>query len=379
MNLAFCLFKYFPFGGLQRDFLRIAKTCQTRGHTISIYTMKWEGEREPGFHYHFLPSLPLQNHTRIRAFIKKLKKERHQTKQDLVIGFNKIPDLDFYYAADVCYKARVEEKHGWLYRLLPRYKQLVSCEEAVFRKKSQTEIMLISPLQQKEYQKYYATEQNRFHLLPPGITKDRIAPHNAKTIRENKRKALALSNDQFLLLMIGSGFKTKGLDRAIRGLAALPQPLKTRCQLLVIGQDEAAPFLKLAKHLNIHHQIQFLGGRSDVPDFLLAADLLLHPAYHENTGTVLLEAIVSGCPVLATATCGYAHYVCDAKAGKVLLAPFNQIEFNALLQEMIMSPDQSTWRQNGLSFATKADLYSMPEKAADLIEEMGRKRGFLSA
>ncbi|WP_288478958.1 hypothetical protein, partial [uncultured Pseudomonas sp.] len=27
MTLAFVLYKYFPFGGLQRDFLRIAQEC----------------------------------------------------------------------------------------------------------------------------------------------------------------------------------------------------------------------------------------------------------------------------------------------------------------------------------------------------------------
>ena len=34
MQLAFVLYKYFPFGGLQRDFMRIALECQQRGHTI---------------------------------------------------------------------------------------------------------------------------------------------------------------------------------------------------------------------------------------------------------------------------------------------------------------------------------------------------------
>ena len=33
-----------------------------------------------------------------------------------------------------------------------------------------------------------------------------------------------------------------------------------------------------------------LKGRDDIPRFLLGADLLIHPAYNENTGTVLLEA-----------------------------------------------------------------------------------------
>ena len=49
MQLAFILYKYFPFGGLQRDFMRIALECQQRGHHIRVYTLIWEGEIPEGF------------------------------------------------------------------------------------------------------------------------------------------------------------------------------------------------------------------------------------------------------------------------------------------------------------------------------------------
>jgi hypothetical protein len=54
---------------------------------------------------------------------------------------------------------------------------------------------------------------------------------------------------------------------------------------------------------------RILRGTQRHPRFLLGADLLIHPAYNENTGTVLLEALVAGLPVLTTAVCGYAHYI----------------------------------------------------------------------
>ena len=38
MIVAFCLYKYFPFGGLQRDFMRIASTVAARGHHVRVYT-----------------------------------------------------------------------------------------------------------------------------------------------------------------------------------------------------------------------------------------------------------------------------------------------------------------------------------------------------
>ncbi|STI71723.1 UDP-glucose:(heptosyl) LPS alpha-1,3-glucosyltransferase [Escherichia coli] len=40
MIVAFCLYKYFPFGGLQRDFMRIAQTVAARGHHVRVYTSR---------------------------------------------------------------------------------------------------------------------------------------------------------------------------------------------------------------------------------------------------------------------------------------------------------------------------------------------------
>lgn len=374
MKIAFCLFKYFPYGGLQRDFVRIARTCYQRGHEVHVYTMRWEGDLEPGLRIHIIPASGKQNHTRNRAFVDHVQSLFAIDSPDLVVGFNKMPHLDVYYAADVCYQAREHQRHGFLYRLLPRYRQLVAHEQSIFAQGQKTQILLISPQQQPEFIRYYQTESERFHILPPGISKNCIAPPDAAHIRAELRNAYHLNENDKLLLMVGSGFKTKGLDRAIRGLAGLPDNLRDKTQLFVIGQDNPASFQKLAKRLNVAKQVHFLGGRLDVPHFLLAADLLVHPAYHENTGTVLLEAVISGLPVLTVDVCGYAHYVTEAKAGLVLTSPFQQAEFNRTLEKMLISMERQQWQQNGLAFAHSTDIYSLAEKTADLIEQVGRKR-----
>ena len=49
MLVAFCLFKYFPYGGLQRDFMRIAQEVENRGHQVRIYVADWQGEKPDTF------------------------------------------------------------------------------------------------------------------------------------------------------------------------------------------------------------------------------------------------------------------------------------------------------------------------------------------
>jgi UDP-glucose:(heptosyl)LPS alpha-1,3-glucosyltransferase len=368
MQLAFCLYKYFPFGGLQRDFLRIALACQARGHDVRVYVLEWQGEVPPGFELVKVPVSAMTNPGRYRKFTAWMQDDLARRPADRVIGFNKMPGLDVYYAADPCYEDKAQTLRNPLYRLSGRYRHFAAYERAVFAPEAHTEILMISTVQQPLFVKHYGTPARRFHLLPPGIAADRRAPPDAAEIRAAFRSEFGLHDDDLLLVQIGSGFKTKGLDRSLRALAALPPELARRTRLIAIGQDDPKPFRVQTAALGLGERVQILKGRSDIPRFLLGADLLIHPAYNENTGTVLLEALVAGLPVLTTAVCGYAHYISDADAGAVVPSPFEQATLDRLLAQMLADgAARRRWSANVLAFADSADLYSLPERAADVI------------
>ena len=83
---------------------------------------------------------------------------------------------------------------------------------------------------------------------------------------------------------------------------------------------------------------------------------------------MLLEALVAGLPVLVTDVCGYAHYIEEADSGLVVPGPFEQRQLNAYLEKMLKDEGaRQRWSRNGLAFAEEADLYSLPERAADVI------------
>lgn len=365
--LAFCLYKYFPFGGLQRDFMRIALECQRRGYGIRVYVLSWQGELPKGFEVVIVPVNAITNHKRYERFSEWMKVELANNPVDGVIGFNKMPGLDVYYAADSCYEEKAQTQRNRVYRQIPRYKHFSRYEKAVFRPGSKTEILMISEPQKPFFLKHYGTPEKRFHMLPPGISRDRIAPGNAREVGRDLRHEIGIKDDENMLLLVGSGFVTKGVDRALLGMNALDEPLRQKTKLIVIGQDNPTQFIRMAKRLGLNDLVTIFMGRDDIPRFLLGADLLILPAYVENTGTVLLEAIVAGLPVLATDVCGYAHYVAEAGAGKLIPSPFIQAEYNRTLSEMLTSPEREKWRSNGLNYAAVADIYSMPDRATDLI------------
>lgn len=366
MTLAFCLYKYFPYGGLQRDFLRIAEACVNRGHQVVVYTLNWEGERPDWLEVVVAPVRAVSGIKKYQKFSQWLSLQLQHSPVDGVVGFNKMPGLDVYYCADPCFEYKSQHLRGWWYRFSGRYRHFSRYEQAVFNPGQNTAILMISEVQRDLFKRYYHTEDSRMTMLPPGISRDRCAPENAEEIRQQFRDEYQL-NDDTLLLQVGSGFRTKGVDRSLIALASLSPDLRNRTRLFVIGQDDPSGYLSQAKDLGVEQQVRFFSGRDDIPRFLLGADLLVHPAYAENTGTVILEAIVAGLPVLVTNVCGYARYVSEADAGTIV--PSDQAVINNKLKEMLLK-DRSQWRQNAINFSKHADIYDMPIKAADIIDEV---------
>lgn len=75
--------------------------------------MSWEGERPEQFEYIQVPTSAHTNHGRNKEYSDWVSQELQRNPADVIVGFNKMPGLDYYYAADVCYAEKVEQEKGF--------------------------------------------------------------------------------------------------------------------------------------------------------------------------------------------------------------------------------------------------------------------------
>ncbi len=371
LQLAFALYKYFPFGGLQRNMLAMALEAITRGHRVTIYCSDWQGDCPAEIDLQIIPARGWGNAARMQNFADDLRSTL--TAHDLLVGFNKWPGLDLYYAADSCFAYKAHYERGFFYRLAPRTKVYLKLEKAVFGDALKTQILEVSRPERERFVQCYGTPETRFNTLPPGIATNRVAPSNWREIRSENRKQLGLEAEQKCFLALGSGYKTKGLDRSISALHTLCEQGVDGI-LLVVGEDKREQFVRQAQKLDLQERVRFLGGRDDVPNLLQAADVLLHPAYKENTGNALLEAMIAGLPVVASDVCGYAHYVRDAQMGSVIASPFDSDAYVVAIQEALAISGEQ-WHSKGERFAATSDVYSRPQVAVDIMEKIADEKG----
>ena len=301
MRLLISLYKYFPYGGLQKDTLRFAREAAQRGHQVDLLTTDWQGERptDDNLAIHFTPSIHAWTNTaRMEEFARNVEKFRRQRTYDVTLAMNRIPNADFYFAADSCLKHYLRQKHWPLtLALLPRYRAILRPEKAVFSPLASTRIFTISDAQVHEFQGEYGTQPERFCPLPPGMDEACLPPppEQATKLRMDTRTKLGVKDDEFLLLLVGTSFLRKGADRVLTTLAELPAELRKRTHFAKVGNNPPEKLYSFVKNLPVlSNFVHPIPPQEHVTEYLLAADLMVHPAREEGTGTVLVEGLACG-------------------------------------------------------------------------------------
>lgn len=374
MKFAFLIFKYFPYGGMQRDMLRTANQLVKRGHRVEVFTLSWDGDAPDGIKVHVLPKKGWFNYQRYQKFIDAAFEQIKTGGFDYVFGYNRMAGLDAHFAADPCFVERAHKQRHFLYRFLPRFKWFVACEKAIFSHASKTEILAVSLTEKPHFQHWYGTQDARFHYIPPFLSPERFVLQDQRAMRAHLRNAFGFDADDFVYLLTGSGFSMKGLDRAILALAALPEALRASTRLVAVGQDNPKKFQQMAKKLGLEKHVVISKGRPDIPQLMQGADVCVHPAYRENTGLVILEGMACGAPMLVTASCGYAHHVADADAGIVSELPFDQAAFNRQFLEMRQTDKKPQWSANGLKYAQHIMQTNDGSAEANILIELAQRK-----
>ena len=357
MTFLLAIFKYNPFGGLQRDTLRLIQELTGRGHRVIVLTTAWDGPEPPaGATVELVPSSKWRsNHARMAQFARAFTKRLARRDFDVSVAMSRIPGADYYFAADVCMKVYWGKLHSqFALKINPRYATYLKLEAAVMASPSTTRIACIARHQRQDYAAAYGTPAERMFLLPPGMDPACRRPPEpeAEAIRADIRGRLGAKSDDIAVLLVSNSIRNKGTDRAIAALGTLP------------GELDA-----MTARAGLTEQTVALGQTDGVRDYMLGADLFLHPARNEAAGSALIEALAAGCPVLTTDICGFAPYV-DEATGTVLKGEFSQDALETMLAGML--PNLDGLKRKTLEYAGKMDFCSRARVFADELEKFRR-------
>jgi glycosyltransferase involved in cell wall biosynthesis len=139
------------------------------------------------------------------------------------------------------------------------------------------------------------------------------------TRRAELRAEIGVSQEGLLLLTSGRLTAKKGHAVLLDAIARLGNKGPGAVFAFAGDGPLRAALEAQAAELGIADRVRFLGLRRDVDELLLAADVFVQPSLWEGLSLAMLEALLSGAPVLATQVEGVVDVIEDGKTG--LLVP----------------------------------------------------------
>jgi glycosyltransferase involved in cell wall biosynthesis len=164
----------------------------------------------------------------------------------------------------------------------------------------------------------------------------------ARSQRDATRQTLGLSTEDFVVGHFSRLAPWKGQHILIEALSHCSSSVR----VILVGdalfgeQDYVQQLRKQVTELGLEQRVQFLGFRSDVADLMAACDLVAHTSTApEPFGRVIVEAMLSGTPVVAAAAGGAIELVEHEVTGW-LVTPGDSLKLAMIIQQCYEQPDR---------------------------------------
>ncbi len=157
-------------------------------------------------------------------------------------------------------------------------------------------------------------------ILPMGVDSERFSKLNER-IRGEDEEANPF------ILYVGRLTKEKGVEYLIRAMPGILK-IKNNIKLYIIGfGDEEKRLRALASDLGLGKVVIFLGKLPNerLREYYSTAQMLIFPSLSEGLGLVLVEALLCGCPVIATKVGGIKDVIIDERTG-LLVEPESPLQ-----------------------------------------------------
>lgn len=188
-------------------------------------------------------------------------------------------------------------------------------------------------------------DEAKIEVIYNGVDHDKFGQISERPLKEK------------YLLYVGNLKHDKGVFELMNGFKTIAAEY-SQIHLVYAGPGNNANKLKeLAKQNGLENRVKFLGivNHHDLPAWIGHAEALCLPSYNEGVPNVVLEAMASGTPVLATTVGGIPEIVDQNKCGVLIPPKDEQAVAEGLIEllsaewnkeEIVAHSQQFTWQKN---------------------------------
>jgi len=359
-------------GGAEKWIALILEKLSSRGHSVDLCAMRWAGTLPAGARPVRIRLPPLPRPLRDLAFAKRAAALIARLEPDVTISLRHVPAADVILALGGLHldalRANELAKGGAARALLRslslKHRILLRLERDLFLGSDPRLVIVPSRSVLESIRRAYPRSLARVDVIPHGVDTDRLRPAD-EAARASLRAKLGLADGDIAALFVSHNFRLKGLHQLIEAWRELGPPFRLR----VLGRDRPPRSAGRARG------IEFLGDRSDVIEHLQAADLLVHPTFHDPFPLAVVEALACGLPIITTRANGVASLMTDGIEGFVIDDARDTAALAACVRRLADRDLARRLRAGARRLAETLVERDLVDRTAAAIEAEGRRLG----
>ncbi len=291
-----------------------------RDVAITLYTREWPQTSLGLIEPHIVDPFFVGSLWRDWSFARGVCRAVGSARLDLVQSHERLTCCDIYRAGDGVHAVWLAERdrgasalQRFGTRINLHHRWLLDMEKRLFASPWLSAVICNSRMVRDEIRAHFGVAENKLHVIYNAVDPDVFKPAPPEA-RAEARARLKLADDAVTFLLVGSGYARKGVETAIRALAALPAP----AHLVVVGRDKRlARYAALARSLKLSGRVTITGPQTDTLPFYAAADAFVLPTLYDPCPNAALEAMACGLPLVTSTKCGAAEIALEHDAGLV--------------------------------------------------------------
>ena len=368
MKIAVIRQKFVNYGGAEQFVSGYTNQLANMGHEIHIFANQWAPSNHPNIKIHSVRTIRRNSFLRVLSFAWFTRQSIRFESFDIVQSHERIWHQGIYRAGDGCHREWLERRACYLpfikrffFRFNLFHQLILRLEKRIFEKGECKKIIAISEMVKRDILKHYQLPEDRVKVVYNGVQLDRFNPSNRKFFRDEIRQQLRISDEEVMILFVGSGFERKGLEYLIKSVQYMKQK---NWRLVLVGKGKWKRYLGFASKEN-QGKITHLEPIDEIEKMYAAADFFVLPSIYEPFGNANLEALASGLPIITSRNCGAAEIITPKKEGIVLEDPS---DYKAIADAIDFLMDSKIRESMGESARLLAEKFTQERNASEMLE-----------
>ena len=178
---------------------------------------------------------------------------------------------------------------------------------------------------------------SHIHVIPNSVDVARFA---MRLYGDRTRERFRIASNQFLWLAVGRLDEAKDYPNLLHAFSELSNG-RPNARLIVAGEGPLKSELdSLIQRLGIEERVSLLGLREDMPALYAASDALVLSSAWEGMPNVVLEAMASRTPVVATSVGAVPEVITDGESG-LIVPPHDHQALAHAMARMVELPEKT--------------------------------------